>query len=205
MTRFAELASLRSGHEELAFALGVELGSEVPDGGRDRLAELALDVRRSPDGLAELDNLCRVVRDSFTVIERGPLLLSKVLMRGGGQPDGLAVLAASVASRAQIDVDIVSDGFHLYLAHRMAGGPMVADVGRADPLIDGRTLGSDLNWQCGHESAFVILRQVAQRSSQTGDLATELASLALLLELPLSESARETYADHHRHLLARLN
>ena len=205
MTRFAELASVRSGHEQMAFALGTELGVSPPDGGSGRLEQLAEGIEMTGDPVAELRQLCSKVREAFACKSNAPVLLSKVLMRGAGQPDGLAVLAASVAARAQIDVDLVSDGDRLYLAHRALGAPTIADIARAEPLFDGRSLGANLTWQCGHESAFAVLRRVARRADETGDLATELASLALLLELPLSADARESYADHHRRLLARLN
>jgi hypothetical protein len=205
MTRFAELASVRSGHEQMAFALGDELGMQAPDGAERRLEQLAAAIGASLDPLGELEQLCRVVRGSYVVKSNGSPLLSQVLLRGGGQSDGLAVLAAAVAARARIDVDLVSDGDRLFLAHRALGAPTIADVAREEPLFDGRTLGTDLTWQCGHESAFAVLRQVARRADQTGDLATELASLALLLELPLTDDARQSYLAHHRHLLARLN
>lgn len=205
MTRFAELASVRAGHEQMAFALGTELGVSPPDGATRRLEQLAAGVGATADPLAELSQLCSAVLEAFVCRRNAPTLLSQVLMRGAGQPDGLAVLAACVAARARIDVDLVSDGDRLYLAHRALGAPTIADIARPEPLIDGRSLGTDLAWQCGHESAFAVLRRVAKRADQTGDLATELASLALLLELPLADDARESYVNHHRHLLARLN
>lgn len=205
MTRFDELVRCSSGHEAIAFALGAELGAPPPDGAGELLAGLAarLDARRD-DPVAELGAVAAVVRESFEV-RPAPVLLPQVLGRRGGDPDSLTILGAIVAQRAGLDVDVVSDGDRLYLAHTRLGPPFVADVTRADPLFDGTSLGGDLAWQCGHETAYATLRRVARSSARTGDLATELAALALILLLPLSPNSRNAYEAHHRQLLARLN
>lgn len=205
MTRFDELVNDRSGHEAITFALCTELGAEPPEGACELLAGLAaeLDVAFD-DPVAELGDVAAVVRNNFEV-RPAPVLLSQVLVRGGGDADSLAILGAMIASRAGLDVDVVSDGDRLYLAHKRLGPPYVVDIARPEPLFDGRSLGVDLSWQCGHETAFATLRRVGHSAAKTGDLATELAALALLLLLPLSPNSRDAYEAHHKHLLARLN
>lgn len=205
MTRFDEFIKCRSGHEAITFALCTELGSEPPAGARQLLAGLAaeLDVAFD-DPIAELDAVVAVVRENFEV-RRAPVLLSQVLVRGGGDADSLTILGAMIADRAGLDVDVVSGGDRLYLAHKRLGPPYVADIARAEPLFDGTSLSVDLIWQCGHETAFATLRRVARSSATTGDLATELAAIALLMQLPLSAGCRDAYEAHHKRLVARLN
>lgn len=203
--RFDELVKVRSGHEAIAFAVSAELGAAPPAGAGGLLARLAAELEIAHDDpLAELGAVATIVRENFEV-RAAPVLLSQVLVRGAGDADSLTLLGAMIAQRAGLDVDVVSDGERLYLAHRRLGAPYVADVARAQPLFDATSLGLDLRWQCGHETAFATLRRVAQSSAKTGDLATELAALALLLLLPLSPSCRDAYEAHHKHLLARLN
>ena len=58
-------------------------------------------------------------------------------------------------------------------------------------LLDGRTLGVDLEWRCAHETAATILDRIAGRAERTGDLALATAARALTLTLPLEDDSRD--------------
>jgi hypothetical protein len=89
----------------------------------------------------------------------------------------------------------------LYLAHPDAT-LVVEPSGR---LLDGRTLGVDLEWRCAHETTATILDRIAGRAERTGDLALATAARALSLTLPLEDDSRDYRVREHARLLARLN
>ena len=89
----------------------------------------------------------------------------------------------------------------LLLAHPDA--PLVVDP--SGRLLDGRTLGVDLNWRCAHETSATILDRIAARAERTGDLALATAARALTLTLPLEDDSRAYRVREHARLLSRLN
>ena len=138
-------------HEELALGLCAELGCAEGDA-RERLLELARDLRPAADPREELDAV-RVLVESLRPSARGPLLLPDAL-GGGGHPVVVAVAAASAAAHAGLRVEPVGDGVgHLFLAHAALEPPLVVDPAAPEQLVDGRFLGHDLTWRCAHETA----------------------------------------------------
>ena len=76
---------------------------------------------------------------------------------------------------------------------------MVEPSGR---LLDGRTLGVDLEWRCAHETAATILDRIAARAERTGDLPLATAARALTLTLPLEDDSRDYRVRDHARLLS---
>jgi hypothetical protein len=183
-------------HAELALQVARDLGSDL-DGSDAAIAALAAGLRRG-DALAELEAV-RALCESFG---SGPaLLLPDVLRERGGDPAGVALAAAAAAQRAGLAVDIVGHHDTLLLAHPDAS--LVVDP--SGRILDGRTLGVDLDWRCAHETAATILDRIAGRAERTGDLALATAARALTLTLPLEDDSREYRVREHARLLARLN
>ncbi len=133
----------------------------------------------------------------------GPaLLLPDVLRARAGDPAGVALAVAAAAQRAGLAIDVVgARASTLLLAHPDAT-LVVEPSGR---LLDGRTLGVDLEWRCAHETTATILDRIAGRAERTGDLALATAARALTLTLPLEDDSRDYRVRDHARLLARLN
>jgi hypothetical protein len=93
----------------------------------------------------------------------------------------------------------------LYLAHRDLAPVLILDPSRTEALVDPRTLGVDLSWRCAHEATGVLLRHVTTAAERSGDLTRSLGASALLLALPVDESARAAQSAMHQRLLSRLN
>jgi hypothetical protein len=103
-------------------------------------------------------------------------------------------------------VEPVADGEgRVYLARPQLDRPLVVNPGDPCRLLDGRTLGADLHWRCGHETALCLLDHVIAQARRSADLSTMPAASALRLALPLEDDARHGIATHHARLLARLN
>ncbi|WP_028064213.1 hypothetical protein [Solirubrobacter soli] len=204
-------------HAEVALSVARELGCSL-EGTDLALAELAASLAPG-DAYSELQAV-GVLCETFG---HGPaLLLPDVLRARAGDSAGVALAVAAAAQRAGLSVDLVApqnpgsvpstmrfrseQGFSyehevegtdpLYLAHPDA--PLVVEA--SGRLLDGRTLGVDLEWQCAHETTATILDRIAERAERTGDLALAIAARALTL--PLEGDYRER---EHARLLARLN
>jgi hypothetical protein len=183
-------------HAELALAVAHDLGCPL-DGSDAAITALAGGLRRG-DLHAELE----AVRALCASFGRGPaLLLPDVLRERGGDPAGVALAVAAAAQRAGLAIDVVGHGDTLLLAHPDA--PLVVDP--SGRLLDGRTLGVDLEWRCAHETAATILDRIAGRAERTGDLALATAARALTLTLPLEDDSRDYRLREHQRLLSRLN
>ena len=118
-----------------------------------------------------------------------------------GDPAGVALAVAAAAQRAGLAIDVVGYDDTLLLAHPDA--PLVVDP--SGRILDGRTLGVDLDWRCAHETAATILDRIAGRAERTGDLALATAARALTLTLPLEDDSRAYRVREHARLLSRLN
>jgi hypothetical protein len=197
-------------HAELALSVARELGCSL-EGSELALAELAEPLRPG-DASSELE----AVRALCETFGSGPaLLLPEVLRTRAGDPAGVALAVAAAAQRAGLAIDVVAprnlkvpDPFMLarndavlFLAHPDA--PLVVEA--SGRLLDGRTLGVDLEWRCAHETTATILDRIAERAERTGDLALAIAARALTLTLPLEDDSREHRVREHARLLARLN
>jgi hypothetical protein len=204
-------------HAEIALSVARELGCSL-EGTDLALGELA-ETLVPGDAYSEL----QAVRALCASFGRGPaLLLPDVLRARAGQPEGVAVAVAAAAQRAGLAVDLVaanlkgSDPFTLarrqvvanlkgpgpfMLAHPQA--PLVVEP--SGRMLDGRTLGVDLEWRCAHETAATILDRIAERAERAGDLALATASRALSLTLPLEDDSRAFRVREHARLLSRLN
>jgi hypothetical protein len=183
-------------HAELALRVAHDLGCDL-DGSDAAIAALAAELRRG-DAHAELE----AVRALCERFGDGPaLLLPDVLRSGAGDPAGVALAVAAAAQRAGLAIDLVGHGDALLLAHPDA--PLVVDPGGR--ILDGRTLGVDLDWRCAHETAATILDRIAGRAERTGDLALATAARALTLTLPLEDDSRDYRVREHARLLSRLN
>lgn len=192
--------------EDLAFALSQELGRDPYRQSRSRLEQLARELDRTGDPLADLQGLCHLVADEFASDDAGPLLLPEVILHHHGHPDAIAVAALAIAERAELPVGLISDGESLYLAHETEQSmPFIIDFSRRADLISAATLGVDLHWMCPHEATFLVLRRIGARAEWCGDLALAIKVAAMGLALPLADSARRTHERHHRQLQARLN
>ena len=183
-------------HAELALSLARELGCSL-EGSDLALAELAESLNPG-DAYTELE----AVRALCATFGPGPaLLLPDVLRTHSGDPAGVALAVAAAAQRAGLAIDVVAPRNvkgpgPLLLAHPDAT-LVVEASGR---MLDGRTLGVDLEWRCAHETAATILDRIAERAERTGDLALAIAARALTL--PLEGDYRER---EHARLLSRLN
>ena len=183
-------------HAELALSIAHDLGCTI-DGSDAAIAALASGLAPA-DAFGELEAV-RALCQSFG---RGPaLLLPDVLRSRGGDPAGVALAVASVAQRAGLAIDVVGHDDTLLLTHPDAT-MVVEPSGR---LVDGRTLGVDLEWRCAHETAVTILDRIAGRAERTGDLALATAARALTLRLPLEDDSRAYRVREHARLLSRLN
>jgi hypothetical protein len=184
-------------HAELALSVAYDLGCAL-DGTDLALAALAAELPPG-DPFDELEG----VRALCGTFGRGPaLLLPDVLRSRAGDPAGVALAVAAAAQRAGLAIDVVAPRDDaLFLAHPDA--PMIVDPGGR--LLDGRTLGVDLEWRCAHETAARILDRISERAERTGDLALATAARALTLTLPLQDDSREHRVREHARLLARLN
>jgi hypothetical protein len=187
-------------HAELALSVARELGCSL-EGTELALHTLASELAAG-DAFAELESV-RALCESFG---RGPaLLLPDVLRARAGDPAGVALAVAAAAQRAGLSIDIVAANIKgpgpFMLAHPDAT-LVVEPSGR---LLDGRTLGVDLEWRCAHETTATILDRISGRAERTGDLALATAARALSLTLPLEDDARDHRLREHARLLARLN
>jgi hypothetical protein len=185
-------------HAELALSVARELGCSL-EGSELALAELAEPLRPG-DASSELE----AVRALCETFGSGPaLLLPEVLRTRAGDPAGVALAVAAAAQRAGLAIDVVAprNDAALFLAHPDA--PLVVEA--SGRLLDGRTLGVDLEWRCAHETTATILDRIAERAERTGDLALAIAARALTLTLPLEDDSREHRVREHARLLARLN
>jgi hypothetical protein len=210
-------------HAELALAVARDLGCDI-DGSDAAVAELAGALERG-DAFTELE----AVRALCATFGTGPaLLLPDVLRARAGDPAAVVLAVAAAAQRAGLTIDVVApatkgsdpsttrfraeQGFSyehdvegsdplLLLAH--PGTPMVVEA--SGRLLDGRTLGVDLEWRCAHETAATILDRISARAERTGDLALATAARALTLTLPLADVSRDFRVRDHARLLSRLN
>ena len=200
-------------HAELGLSVARELGCSL-EGSDLALAQLASELAPG-DAFGELE----AVRALCETFGRGPaLLLPDVLRARAGDPAGVALAVAAAAQRAGLRIDVVAPRAEapartwdtippadasetLYLAHPDAT-LVVEPSGR---LLDGRTLGVDLEWRCAHETTATILDRIAGRAERTGDLALATAARALTLTLPLEDDSRDYRVREHARLLARLN
>jgi hypothetical protein len=181
-------------HAELGLSVARELGCSLE--GTDRALHQLAHSLTPGDAYSELQGV-RALCETFG---RGPaLLLPDVLRARAGHPDAIAVAVAAAAQRAGLSIDVVANikvpGTFM-LAHPDA--PMVVEA--SGRLLDGRTLGMDLEWRCAHETSATILDRVAERAERTGDLALAIAARGIALPLDGDERRRE-----HARLLARLN
>jgi hypothetical protein len=183
-------------HAELALAVAGDLGCDI-DGSDAAVAGLASALQPG-DAYAELE----AVRALCETFGNGPaLLLPDVLRSRAGDLAGVALAVAAAAQRAGLAIDVVGHDDTLLLAHPDAT-LVVEPSGR---LLDGRTLGVDLEWRCAHETAATILDRIAARAERTGDLALATAARALTLTLPLEDDSRDYRVRDHARLLSRLN
>ncbi|HWK28288.1 MAG TPA: hypothetical protein VNS09_17120 [Solirubrobacter sp.] len=205
-------------HAELGLAVAHDLGCAV-DGTDAALASLAAGLAPG-DAFAELE----AVRALCATFGTGPaLLLPDVLRARAGDPAAVTLAVAAAAQRAGLALDVVAPraepqpddafalragaepaapaGDALYLAHPDA--TLIVDP--AGRLLDGRTLGVDLEWRCAHETAATILDRISARAERTGDLPLATAARALTLTLPLEHGSRDVRVREHARLLARLN
>jgi hypothetical protein len=194
-------------HAELAVAVAYELGFDL-DGTDEALAALARELDPA-DAFTELESV-RALCGAFAA---GPaLLLPDVLRARAGEPAGVTLAVAAAAERAGLAIDVVAGrtagdapawaevpSETLFLAH--PDTPLIVEA--SGRLLDGRTLGVDLQWRCAHETAATILDLLAARAERTGDLALAIAARALTL--PLEDDSRAFRAREHARLLARLN
>jgi hypothetical protein len=200
-------------HAALALSVARELGCTL-EGSDLALAELAAELHPG----AAFDEL-EAVRAVCETFGRGPaLLLPDVLRARAGDPAGVALAVAAAAQRAGLAIEVVApraaavtptwatipsaDATEtLYLAHPDAT-LVVEPSGR---LLDGRTLGVDLEWRCAHETTATILDRISERAERTGDLPLATDARALTLTLLLQDDARDHRVREHARLLARLN
>jgi hypothetical protein len=184
-------------HAALALSVARDLGRAV-DGAEHQLDLLAIGLRRGGARveIGAVSRLCASFRAGDA------LLLPDVLATRGGDPAGIALLAAAAAQRAQLRIEVVGAGERLYLAHPDA--TLVVDPAGGE-ILDGRELGVDLLWRCAHETVATVLDRVAERAERTGDLTLAMAARAVTLRLPLEDDSRAYRVDEHRRLLARLN
>ena len=183
-------------HAELALSIAHDLGCTI-DGSDAAIAALASGLAPA-DAFGELE----AVRDLCESFGRGPaLLLPDVLRERAGDPAAIALAVATAAQRAGLAIDVVGHEDTLLLAHPDAT-MVVEPSGR---LLDGRTLGVDLEWRCAHETAATILDRIAGRAERTGDLALATAARAVTLTLPLEDDSRDYRVREHARLLSRLN
>jgi hypothetical protein len=183
-------------HAELALAVAADLGCAI-DGSDALIGELAASLEPG-----DADTELQAVRARCETFGRGPaLLLPEVLRARAGDPAGVALAVAAAAQRAGMAIDVVGHGDTLLLAHPDA--PMVVEP--SGRLLDGRTLGVDLEWRCAHETAATLLDRISERAERTGDLALATAARALTLTLPLEDDSRSYRVREHARLLSRLN
>jgi hypothetical protein len=190
-------------HAELALSIARELGCSL-EGSDLALAELAWSLTPG-DAYSELE----AVRALCETFGRGPAhLLPHVLRERAGDPSAVALAVAAAAQRAGLAIDVLAPRAAIVKGSDpfMLGHPdstfVVEPSGR---LLDGRTLGVDLEWRCAHETAATILDRISGRAERTGDLALATAARALSLTLPLEDESREHRLREHARLLARLN
>ena len=203
MSSFGAVAARScASHEGLALALAADLGCDTA-GAPDAVRRLAAALPRDPDPRAALEAVSDLCRHTLTVRAGGALLLPEVLRRGGGDPSGVAVVAAVAAQEAGYAVGLIGGHGRLLVAHHTSDEPLVVDP--TEGLIDAHTLGFELHWRCAHESAADILERTGEQAERHGDLALATAARALALQLPLEDASRATAQAHHRRLLSRLN
>jgi hypothetical protein len=183
-------------HAELAVSVAYDLGCAI-EGSDAAITALAEGLQRG-DAHSELE----AVRALCETFGSGPaLLLPDVLRKRAGDSAAVALAVASAAQRAGLAIDVVGYDDTLLLAHPDA--PLVVDP--SGRILDGRTLGVDLNWRCAHETSATILDRIAARAERTGDLALATAARALTLTLPLEDDSRAYRVSEHARLLSRLN
>ena len=183
-------------HAALALAVARDLGCDI-DGSDAAVASLAGTLRRG-DAYTQLES----VRELCATFGNGPAAPSaRRPAHPRRRPRGCRAGRRRGAQRAGLAIDVVGHDDTLLLAHPDAT-LVVEPSGR---LLDGRTLGVDLQWRCAHETAATILDRIAARAERTGDLALATAARALTLTLPLQDDSRDYRVRDHARLLSRLN
>ena len=131
------------------------------------------------------------------------LLLDRVLATWAGTPALLCAVAAEAGARAGLDVAIAGDGRRHVLVHGREDGACW------DPGAGVRALGAgertELKLRCGHQLAFAVLGEIAERAGRAGDVAVALKATDLRLGLPLGAPLRTRVEAERAGLLATLN
>ena len=133
-----------------ARGLAEDLGCDTA-GAPEAIRRLAAALPRDPDPRTALQAVSDLCRRTLRVRAGGALLLPEVLRRGGGDPSGVAVVAAVAAQQARYAVGLIGGRGRLLIAHHTSDEPLVVDP--AQGLIDAHELGFELHWRCAHESA----------------------------------------------------
>jgi hypothetical protein len=133
------------------------------------------------------------------------LLLDRVAVHACGHPLALAVVCVEAGRRAGIELGIVAGGAGCFVGHLRLEEPLLVDVGRGGPLVEGAGRTGDAGWQCPHQVAARLLNRIGERAERTGNVAWALRAAELRLALPFARPVREELRHALAHVRARLN
>jgi hypothetical protein len=211
MVPFTLLA--RSGattYAQLALALTAEFGPVRAYRAESALTELAVRLLRASDGdpadeLRAVAELAGAHLDEVTLGSAiDDLLLDRVAISGAGHQLLLAVACAEAGRRAGMELGIVAGLDGAFLAHHAVAEPLVADPATAR-VLDVRSLGAPVAWQCSHQVVARILNRIGERAERVGNVAWALRAAELRLALPFEHGVRERLQSDLRRVRARLN
>lgn len=187
--------------EEVALSIASEFGPIQAERARAEVARLAAELG-PVDGLDPQERAQRLIEllggeRGFEVPVPGDpadLLFDRVVLTRRGHPAALAVVYAAVARRAGFGLHPVGNERVLMLGDQSAE-PALA----LDPVPGGRRPPRQMHWMCPHVVAAVMLRVLATRWRERGDLRRAMRALELRLLLPLAPAVRRR---HERELVA---
>jgi hypothetical protein len=194
----------------LALALAAEFAPIHPVRAEHALDELALWLLGARDGepLDQLQTLADLTAAHLEAVVLSSaiddLLVDRVATGGAGHPLLLAIAGAEAARRAGLPVGIVAGADGAFLAHRELPDPVLVDPARGG-LVDARSLGSPVHWQCCHQVAARILNRIGERAERVGQVCWALRAAELRLALPFEAATRERLEADLRRVRARLN
>jgi len=192
----------------LALAAAAELRPELDEAAVDDALAVLRDTMAPHVHERPEDQLAAVASLAGTFERRGrsaavdDLLPDAVLDRRRGHVVMVAVLVGEAAHRAGLPVGLIGDGLDLLLGHPACEAALVVDVRRAEVRLAAEP---ELRWRCGHQVAFLALRELLDAALRTGDLQSALAVARLRLGLPLDERTKGAARDELAALRARLN
>lgn len=211
MLPFTQLASSPcTTHASLALALTAEFAAADARAADLVLDDLALGLRpaRGAAPLDELRAVAEVASAELDAVELhsaiDDLLLDRVLVDRAGHPLLLTIACVESGRRAGLPLAVVAGQAGAFVAHERLPEPIVVDAA-AGRLVDARTLGSTVRWQCSHQVAARILNRIGERADRLGVVSWALRAAEMRLALPFEEAARERLEADLKRIRARHN